>query len=114
MSPKTVKSPEAKNTDPVTYPLELILPEEVKSPNKFKSSLKLIPATSSPVDWKLSAIINPEALILDAVIAQLNVADEFTVKVFVQSVPIVTFPVKSTSAGVSSSVVSLILPCVKT
>ena len=39
MSPKTVKSPEVKNTDPVTYPLELILPEEVKSPNKFKSSL---------------------------------------------------------------------------
>ena len=56
----------SKNDFPVIdkSPLALMSPEAVKSPSKKKSSVKLIPATSPPVDWKLFAYIVPDALIL--------------------------------------------------
>ena len=39
----------------VILPLELMLPDDVRFPVKFNSSVKLIPPTSPPADWKLFA-----------------------------------------------------------
>ena len=61
-------SSDEKKCSAVTVLLELMLPEAVRSPVKFKLSVNEIPATSPPADWKLSANTVPDALIFPVVV----------------------------------------------